>query len=834
MDRLTVFTGKLAPSCAHRVTTQPSNVKVGSTREMYGKTHARWQLVFLLCLSSRLFAGPVQAIPAEFQTLRIPRISTPPKLEEFLNMEPPPNWRDKLVKVDRFTQRIPSDGAPVSQRTEAYLGYDEKNLYAIFICFDTEPQKLRARLSRREDIFDDDTVEIILDTFQDHRHAYAFNVNALGVQADALWTEGPGTGNDNFDPSFDTVWYSAGKVTDRGYVVWIAIPFRSLRFASNDPQTWGIFLNRGIPRNNEDTFWPPYSSRIQGRLNQEGSATGLERISPGRNLQLIPYGIFRSFKELDLTDPNRPTYSQRAAFGQAGLDAKIVLKDKFVLDLTANPDFSQIESDEPQVTVNQRFEVFFPETRPFFQENANFFKTPIDLVFTRRIVDPKWGARLTGKDGPWGVGMLVADTASPSERVSPDNPLFDQHALFAVGRVSYDLGAQSSVGALFADREVNGFFNRVGSIDGRFKLNQHWAANVQGAYSATVNPSDAVFNMFNTTGGNQTGTAAEVVLQRDGRKLNYFLDYSDRSPNFRTLTGFDPQPDIRNLDHRLQYSFRPEGKHLISWGPVFEMYENYDHEGNHINAGYIPAMKVELTGETFLTVLYAAEMERLRNQDFSVIPVDDIQKYTRHTTEIQFNTNYFRKVYLQADYRFGTRVNYDPPSVCNSQNACYFPFMAKRTSVNVTLTVRPTRSLRVDNTYILFRLRDCPECANPQPNVQGLPRPLGSMNNHILRSKWNYQFTKEFSFRFIGQYNTVLANPSFTSLQTTKNFNADFLFTYLVHPSTAVYVGYNSNLENIDPTLAPDGSGGVNHQPEFRLRNDGRNFFVKASYLFRF
>ena len=791
--------------------------------------------MLIVCATAPLLADSVSTGPIEPNTIDIPRVSSPPALEEFLNMEPPPRWRGKLAKVDRFTQRVPSDGTPVSQRTEAYLGYDDKNLYVIFICFDSEPQKLRARLSRREDIFDDDTVEIILDTFHDHRHAYAFNVNALGVQQDALWTEGPGSGNDNFDPSFDTVWNSAGKLTGRGYVVWMAIPFRSLRFSSSDPKTWGIFLNRGIPRNNEDTFWPPYSSRIQGRLNQEGAATGLERISPGRNLQLIPYGIFRSFKEIDLTNPDQPAYSQRMAFGQAGLDAKVVLKDKFVLDLTANPDFSQIESDQPQVTVNQRFEVFFPETRPFFQENANYFQTPINLAFTRRIVDPKWGVRLTGKDGPWGIGMLVADTASPSEEVVPGNPLFNQHALFAIGRVSHDLGAQSSVGALYADREVNGFFNRVGSVDGRFKLNQHWAANLQGVYSATVNPSDPLFNQFNTTGANQTGSAAEAILQRDGRKLNYFFDYSDRSPNFRTLTGFDPQPDIRSPYQRIQYSFRPEGKHLISWGPEFETYENWDHEGNHIASGYFPEMKVELIGQTFITALFAREMERLRNQDFSQIPVGDIQHYVRNTTELQFNTNYFRKVYLQADYRFGTRVNYDSPCLGPNQNpatcSSYFPFMARRTSANVTLTVRPNRGLRIDNTYIFFRLRQCPECANPQPE---LPRPFGSMNNHIIRSKWNYQFTKEFSFRFIGQYNTVLANPDFTYLQTAKNFNADFLFTYLVHPSTAVYVGYNSNLENIGEPLSPDGLGGINHDPSARLHNDGRNFFVKASYLFRF
>lgn len=776
------------------------------------KTTARRLLLLLVCAAPRLFAET-----PEFGSIRIPHVDSPPRLEEFLDMAPPPRWQGKLAKVDKLTQRVPSDGAPASQRTEVYLGYDDKNLYSIFVCFDTEPQKVRAHLSRREDIFSDDTVEIMLDTFHDHRRAYAFMSNPLGVQADALWTEGA-----DFDPFFDTVWNSAGKLTDRGFVVWIAIPFRSLRFASNDPQTWGILLNREMPRTSEDTFWPPYSSRITGRLNQEGTATGLERISPGRNLQLIPYGLFRSFKEPDLRDSDHPTYSQRAAFGQLGLDAKVVLKDKFVLDATANPDFSQIESDQPQVTVNQRFEVFFPETRPFFQENSNYFQTPINLVFTRRMVDPKWGVRLTGKDGPWAVGMLVADTASPSERVSPDNPLFNQHALFAIGRVSRDIGSQSSIGALYTDREVNGFFNRVGSVDGRFKLNDHWVANVQGAISATINPSDALFNMFNTTGAYQAGSAAEVTLQRDGRKLNYVLDYSDRSPNFRTLTGFDPQSDIHNLYQRVQYSFRPEGKHLISWGPHLETYQTYDHEGNHINSGYMPAFKVELVGQTFFTALYAQEMERLRPQDFSVLP--QIEKYVRHTTELTLETNYFRAVSLQADYRFGTRVNYDPPGNI-------FPFLARRTSANVTLTVRPTRSLRIDNTYILFRLRECAACPFPEP---ARPRPLGSMNNHIIRSKWNYQFTKELSFRFIGEYDAVLANPRFTSLQTSKNFNADFLITYLVHPSTAIYVGYNSNLENVTSPLAPDGNGDLFHNPNGRLLNDGRSFFVKASYLFRF
>ena len=748
--------------------------------------------------------GPVYAAaPPTVGRITIPRVSSPPQLEDFLEMKPGPAWEDKLAKIDHFTQRTPSDGQPVSQRTEAYLGYDGKYLYAIFICFDSEPGKIRARLSRREDVFDDDSVELMLDTFHDHRRAYAFFSNPLAVQADALWTEGQ-----EWDFSFDTVFNTEAKLTPEGFVVKMAIPFRSLRFASNDPQTWGILLDRDVRRNNESSFWPWYSSRIAGRLNQEGDATGLENISPGHNFQLIPYGIFRSFRDIDLRDLGHPTFTQRDAFGQIGLDAKAVVKDKFVLDATANPDFSQIESDDPQITVNQRFEVQFPEKRPFFLENSYYFQTPIPLLFTRRIVDPQWGVRLTGKDGPWAAGMLVADDASPGTQVAPGDPLFGQHAYFAVGRVSRDLGNQSSLGVMFTDREEGPYFNRVGGIDGRFNLNSNWVAAFQGVVSSTL--CSDTRNDVCTLGTYLAGPAAEVTLQRAGRKLNYFMDYSGRSDGFRTFTGFDPQPDIHNVYQRVQYSFRPEGKHLISWGPQMEIYHTFDHEGNYLNSGYFPSLKTEFVGQTFLNFYYAKEMELLRPRDFGVLTSN--QKYLRHTTEVEFKTSLYRPISFQLDYRFGTRINYDAPDGVA-------PFIAGRTTVNATLTVRPSRSLRVDNTYILFRLH----------NRLGAP---GSLNNHIIRSKWNYQYTKRLSFRFIGEYNSVLANPAFTFLETTKNFNADFLVTYLVHPSTAIYVGYNSNLENVLLPLRNDVDGDLLHGG--RMRNDGRGLFIKASYLFRF
>jgi hypothetical protein len=728
------------------------------------------------------------ASPPNFGQITIPRITRAPNLEEFLEMKPSPAWQGKLARVDQFIQRTPSDGEPVSQRTQAYLGYDDKNLYAIFICFDSEPQKIRARLSRREDVFDDDTVEVMLDTFHDHRRAYAFFSNPLGVQADALWSEGQ-----DFDFSFDTVFDTQARLTDQGFLVKMAIPFRSLRFASNDPQSWGILLDRDVRRNNESSFWPRYSSRISGRLNQEGEANGLTDISPGRNFQFIPYGIFRSFRELNLSDPEAPRFTQRDAFGQLGLDAKAVLKDKFVLDATANPDFSQIESDEPQATVNQRFEVFFPEKRPFFLENSNYFQTPINLLFTRRLVDPKWGVRLTGKDGPWAVGILAADDASPGQQVLPGDPLFDQHAHFVVGRVSRDIGNQSTLGFIFTDREIGHYFNRVGGIDGRFRLNSNWIASFQGVVSSTLcsDPLDDICRR----GHYYAGPAAEFIVQREGRKLNYFMDYTDRSDGFRTQTGFDPQPDIHNIYNRVEYRFRPEGKHLVSWGPMMEQYENFDHEGNHLNSGFMPSISGEFKGQTTVMLLYAKEMELLRPKDFNVLTEN--HRYVRHTTELKFDTSVYRPVSFHFDYRFGSRINYDSPDGVA-------PFLAGRTTVNTTLTVRPNKSLRIDNSYILFRLHN--RFAS-----------FGSMNDHIVRSKWNYQYNKELSLRFIGQYNAVLSNPAFTFLETTKNFNADFLVTYLVHPSTAIYVGYNTNLGNLTLPPANDVDGDLLHSGRFKM-----------------
>ena len=422
-------------------------------------------------------------------------------------------------------------------------------------------------------------------------------------------------------------------------------------------------------------------------------------------------------------------------------------------------------------------------------------------MFTRRIANPDFGFRLTGKDGPYAVGFLVADDKSPGREVPPGDPLANKKAYFAIGRVSRDIGSQSTVGIMFTDREFQNSFNRVGGIDTHIRLNSNRTTSGQAVVSATRA----------LDGSYLAGPAFHMDVQRQGRSLQYLFNYEGRANGFHTDSGFDPQPGIHNLDSVLQYTFHPEGRHVITWSPLMEANRIYDHDGNWLNWGYFPQMKFEFPRQTFLNLLYAIEGERLRPKDFSVLTRN--KDFRRSTREVTLNSNYFRQVGLQMDLRWGNRVNYAPA-------AGQQPFLAWRTSVSLTATVRPTSMLKVDTTYLLFRLRD---------------RATGAaiFNDHILRSKWNYQFTKALSLRLIGQYSALLGNPQFTSLPSDKNLNWDLLATYLVHPSTAVYVGYNSNLQNLDPALALGPDGEIRRRPD-QFINDGRHFFVKVSYLFRF
>jgi hypothetical protein len=805
-------------------------------------------------------APPATASPAAQlgpPALTIPRLSRPPALEEFLNMRPEGEIAQQMAKVTGFTQRTPHDGEAVSETTDAYLGYDQKNLYVVFVCFDN-PRQVRARMSVREDIYDDDQVEIILDTFHDRRRAYAFQTTPLGVQWDAIWTEASRAEvRGNFDTSFDTVWNSRGKVTSRGYVVWMAIPFKSLRFPATKQQEWGIILYRGIYRKSEDAFWPRISRKVEGRLGQEATLYGLEGISPNHDIELIPYGVMRGFRALDTRDPYNPFFQSATAQGQPGLDAKWVIQDHFVLDMTANPDFSQVESEDPQITVNQRFEVYFPEKRPFFLENEDYFRTPFDLFFTRNIQDPSAGIRLTGKEGPYSVGVMAADDRSPGLAVPSYCPatslecssdLYGVRSYFAIARVNRDIFKQSSVGAIYTDWQcpTTGEFNRVGGADTRLKFTGNWIMEGQAVVSSSRLLGLTSTNLQNTceaglfpfssgnagNGSYYAGAADRLDLRRSGMHWIYSGSYQDVTPGFVTVPGFVNRVDVRDSEQHVGYVFRPKQGWVVAWGPAFYNRYVFDHEGTRLDTAYTPYVFVQGRGQTTLRFLpYEESRERLRPQDFAFLGLPGViqnQDYHEHRSGASLQTGYFPKVTVGASYFWGDSPNFVPLATAAAQS-----LLGRVDTGTATLTFRPVKPLKIENSYLFERLR----ATNNNYLIEQAISPgagRGIFNDHILRSKWNWQFTPELSVRLILQYNGLLAGTPgvgspYTYLPTQKEFNADFLVTYLVHPGTAIYVGYNSDLENLN--VEP----GMGVLPTARgYLNDSRQFFVKVSYLYRF
>jgi hypothetical protein len=734
--------------------------------------------LLLLCTATAAAAQPPQA-----ETLTIPRAATPPALADYLDGIPRPGE----VAITTFVQREPGDGVPASQKTEAYLSYDATNLYIIFVARDEEPGQVRATLARRENFGNDDFVGIILDTFHDRRNSYLFVCNPLGVQLDGVSTDG-----ERDDYSFDTVWSSEGRRTDFGYVVRMAIPFKSLRFANAPEQEWGIALARAIRRNNETSFWPYLTKRIASMGQQLATGRGLRDISPGRNMQVIPYAAFAGARFLD---------QERAAFvtdteGRAGLDGKFVVKDAFTLDLTFNPDFSQVESDEPQVTINQRFEVFFEEKRPFFIENSSYFQTPINLFFSRRIADPQVGARLTGKKNGWSVAGLAIDDRAPGHAVDPGDPAYGDRAVIGVARVQRDLPNQSTFGVLATTRDFGSSESHVLSVDGRYKMTDTWTLTGQAAVS-DFRPLD---------GQSLTGPAFSFELDRSGRSWGTFLRYEDISPEFRAPLGYVRRVDLRQVHPLVRYTWFPTKGPLVSIRPEVSGSALWDHAGTLQDWEGQTELQLEMKGQTEVGVDYQESMERFEGVEFR-----------KRGGSASFQTAWLTWLELSADVGRGRDINFFP-----SENLR--PFLADATNAELGVTLKPIPPLRIDETYLFTRLET-------QAGVPGIEPGAVIVDNHIWRSRASYQFTRSLSLRAILDYSSVLPDETLIDLETEKRFTADVLVTYLVNPWTAFYVGYNDGYGNveIDP-LSRD-----HLRPTDSVFNSmGRQVFVKMSYLFRF
>jgi hypothetical protein len=475
-----------------------------------------------------------------------------------------PVWTAASRAIE-FIQKEPNEGEPASEKTEIRVLYDTDNLYFGVVAKDPEAAHIIISELKKDFTVDNgDSFQIILDTFHDERNAYQFIINPAGAKWDAqIANEGR-----EVNQSWDGVWYVKSHIVDDGWTAEIAIPFKTLKFPHTPIQTWGINFQRTIRRRNEESLWAPVP-RIYNvqRVSLAGTLEGLEGIEPGSNIKIKPY-VFSSFAQNGLANTHK--YD-----GDVGLDVKYGITSGLTLDLTYNTDFSQVEADEQQINLS-RYSLLFPEKRDFFLENSGIFQFGVpnaslgggggtgssvfstlnprpnavrnDLIqfFSRTIgisgageaIPILGGARLTGSAGKFQIGVLNIQQRS-SGSTEPTN--------FFVGRMRRNILANSDIGLMMTNKEVNNssLYNRSIGADANFRFGQ--AVTINGFASKTMTP-----------GLSGKDLAARLAMQYQDRDWQLSGTYTVIQQNFHNEMGFVPRVGIRKFASISSYTWRPE------------------------------------------------------------------------------------------------------------------------------------------------------------------------------------------------------------------------------------------------------------------------------------
>ena len=530
-----------------------------------------WKVRNLLLLLTVGMLSPPLAASAEPMEHRV----SPHRIPESIMVDgifDEPSWQT-AEPIRQFLQIQPNQGAPMTQPNEVRILYDEKNLYFGFTFFDAEIGKLVANEMRRdsEELRSNDYGFLLLDTYNDRRNAVFFRFNPLGGMEDTAVSNS----GDSLNSNWDIVWECRARINSDHWTTEIAIPFSQLRFEKSDVMTWGINFGREIARTQEIGAWNPapktYGPLGKYRTAYFGSLTGLEGISPSRNLELLPYvspGGSRAAEE-----------EQADAVFEAGLDLKYGITSNLTADLTLNTDFAQIEADEEQVNLT-RFDLFFPEQRPFFLEGASIFDVgvprpsfrrppPLLLFYSRRVglaeeraIPIVAGGKMTGKIGRYGVGVLDVFTDA-----FQDKEVSEPRTNYSVVRLTRDIFTESSVGVIAINKQSADTYNRTAGLD--FSYRPRKDLDIRGLWSRTFDDQASEQNNAFYLGGDWRSNR----FQADG-------SYTDIGRQFNPEVGFVRRRGVRHIRGKTQYTPWPQafGIRQIETGPEVEFVLNRDNE----------------------------------------------------------------------------------------------------------------------------------------------------------------------------------------------------------------------------------------------------------------
>jgi hypothetical protein len=668
---------------------------------------------------------------------------------------------------------MPGDNAPAPVETECLVTFDRSGFYIAFRCFDPKPQEIRAHLMDRDatdTLIQDDHINIIIDAFNDERRGFQFRVNPLGVQADANFSEMEGYE----DFSWDAIWASAGKITDWGYAIEIAIPFNQLRFPRTaEKQTWGFSAERSWPRSVRHRMESHPRDRNRAcLLCQFNKLSGFEGISPGRNLEFDPTLTASRTDALDMAGFPSGGLEPGRVQAEPGITAKWGVTPNLILNATANPDFSQVEADVAQLDVNKRFALYYPEKRPFFLEGGDFFLTPIQAVFTRTVADPLWGTKLTGKSGRSALGFFAAqdrinNLIFPSNQGSASTSL-DQEVTGGVLRYRHDVGKGSTLGLLYTGRVGGGYANHVGGADGFFRLSQSTSIRFQYLHSETEYP-DGVALDFDQKTGLFGGDAVQTELMHMSRNWNVFAAYIDANSGFRADYGFLPRVDVRIFYGEAHRLFWGDGK---SWFTRIQFWLSGNHTTDH--SGRMTDSRLALGG---------AYQGPLQSQ---------VQAIGRLNREFYNGVTYdVSDIVLGLALKPAGGMSFNLDSILAKAIDYNNNRPAELLQIGPWMELGLGRHINVTVYHSLERLESSG---------------LRTYTANLFQARLIYNFNVRSFVRAIVQYRDVDRVPEryiFPVDPHTKGVFTQFLFSYKINPQTVLFLGYSDNslgLQGIDIT----------------------------------
>jgi Domain of unknown function (DUF5916)/Carbohydrate family 9 binding domain-like len=731
-------------------------------------------LVNILCLCS-LTLWPAEKNLGENVVLYPTLVETAPKIDAMLDEAV---WQSQPNISEHFVCNHPVYGEKLPQKTNVWLAYDKDNIYVAFYCYDDEPEKIKASVTRRDNFLSDDWVSIDLDAMGQRQFAYEFLVNPKGIQTDILYTASSG---ESMEP--DYVWYSAGRIVKDGYIVEIRIPLKSIQFNSGSDVSMNLAFYRFVSRTGQNSSWPQIDQNK--RYFNSLRPVKFKLLAKQLRLEVLPSITYGSL--LDRETPNQWSAADQST--QIGVGIKYGITSSINTEITINPDFSQVESDEFQVETNQRYPIFYNEKRPFFMAVKNQFNlaaTGGDMILntavhTRNIIDPAWGGKLTGDVGRFSFGFLAAGDEWPGIEWGDEiNPHQGQNANFIIGRLKYGLKGDNYLGLIYSSMNFGDQYNRVfgGDVSYRLKGNHNIAFN--GIYSFSKSGDN----------GEETKGGAFTLRYLHSKKpihMELFLEHYD--PDFRMDSAFYWRTGVTKLTGFIGPKFYPNKK-KVPWLKRIQpfVYAAYTHDNTTKmdDLLLIGAFTASMSKQGSIRVDFRHNKESWAGKSYAQNSI-----VTRGSVQIK------KWLHLSASLTLGKQLLYDPVN----------PFLGNILTYSFDTNIQPNSWLEQYFSYI----------------HQNFDKPGGERvyDLDILVSRTTYQFNKYLFIRGLVQYNS-LQNKILT----------DLLASFTLIPGTVVHAGYGSlHQKQYWNNQFMKWEYPVNNGKYYQM---ARSFFLKVSYLYRF